>query len=194
MRKVYYICWCFLNFLPLWVVLIVRDAISIQKDTVNLGAEWCGIIGCLCGLVISLLVVWLGLREVVASHGESGELVSATEKKTLTADVLLSYVLPLLAFDFGRWIELLEFLVFFMLIVFLSMRHNVLGGNIFLELLGYRFYSCRIKIKRIDGSVKPEDYHLLARRSLAGEIGKAIYVVNLDTDLMIEKKGNENGK
>ena len=194
MSKVYYACWCYLNFLPLWVVLIVRDAISIRKNVVNLGAEWCGIIGCLCGLGISLLVVWLGLCGESSRNGETGELVSATEKKTLTADVLLSYVLPLLVFDFGNWIELLEFLVFFMLIVFLSMRHNMLGGNIFLELLGYRFYSCRIKIKEIDGSVKPKDCHLLARRSLAGEEEKPISVVLMDTNLMIEKKGNENGK
>ena len=108
-----------------------------------------------------------------------------------SAEVLLSYVLPLLAFDFGQWIGLLEFLLFFILISFLSIRHNILGGNVFLELLGYRFYSCRINIKMIDGGMNPTDCHLITRRSLAGEEGKSISVVLLDTDLMIEKKREE---
>ena len=191
MSKVFYVCWCFLNFLPLWVVVIIRDTISIRTNSVNLGAEWCGMIGSLCGLVISLLVVCLELRKEKSREGDVGNLLSLTEKKTLTAEVLLSYVLPLLAFDFGRWVGLLEFLMFFILISFLSVRHNLLGGNVFLELLGYRFYSCRINIKMIGGSMKPKDYHLLTRRDLAGEEEKPISTVLLDTDLRIDTRGEE---
>lgn len=54
-------------------------------------------------------------------------------------------ILPLFAFDFTVWNEVVLFLVFFLVFAFLSIRHNHFSVNILLELMRYRFYSCELE-------------------------------------------------
>ena len=67
-------------------------------------------------------------------------------KKTITSEFLLSYILPLFAFDFTVWYEVVLFLIFFTVFAFLCIRHNHFSVNVMLELMGCRFYSCVMKI------------------------------------------------
>ena len=48
----------FLNLLPLWVVVVFRDVRSILANSNNLGAEWCGVVGCVLGLVCAMCVLF----------------------------------------------------------------------------------------------------------------------------------------
>lgn len=67
------------------------------------------------------------------------------EEKALSAEYLLSYILPLFAFDFTVWHQVVLFLVFFFVLAFLCIRHNYFSVNILLELFGYRFYRCTLQ-------------------------------------------------
>lgn len=68
----------------------------------------------------------------------------AKESKTITAEFLLSYILPLFAFDFTQWDEVVKFLIFFLIFGYLCIRHNIFSVNIVLELMHYRMYECRL--------------------------------------------------
>ena len=57
---------------------------------------------------------------------------------------LISYILPLFAFDFTLWDEVVEFMIFFIVLGFLCIYHNNFSVNIILELLQYRFYECSL--------------------------------------------------
>ena len=129
-----------MNFLPLWLIVIAKDVRSIWFENVtNVGAEWCGIIGIVTGILVSVGVVIVGFREKQPLVDIM--IKSVVEQKSLSSDVLLCYVLPLLAFKFTLWMELAEFLIFFLLLVALAWRHKYMSGNAFLELCGFRFYS-----------------------------------------------------
>ena len=70
---------------------------------------------------------------------------SMEEEKAITAEYLLSYILPLFAFDFTVWHQVVLFSVFFFVLAFLCIRHNYFSVNILLELFGYRFYRCCLR-------------------------------------------------
>lgn len=183
MKKIFYLSLCFMNFLPLWIVVVWRDIRSIYTQNINLGAEWCGVIGCACGTLIALSVVILGLLGKKKQSYKKVVLKTALEEKSLTLEVLLTYMFPLLTFDFRMWTSLVEFLIFFALVSFLTIRHNLITGNVFLELLGYRIYSCKF-------SNRTDECYLLARRYLGGEEGSELMVATLndEVEVMFEQK------
>ena len=94
--------------------------------------------------------------------------------------MLLSYVLPLLAFDFGTWVGLVQFLVFFCVIAVLNLRPNAIVGNVALVLIGYRFYECEYA----NGS---NSVLVMTRRYLSAEAGMGIEVGFLNDEVAIEK-------
>ena len=72
-------------------------------------------------------------------------LKEAKEEKIISTEFLLSYVLPLFAFDFTKWDQVVLFLIFYITMNFLCIRHNYFSVNIVLEFLNYRFYNCVIE-------------------------------------------------
>ena len=85
------------------------------------------------------------LNPLNTKNQQEYRIIVAKEEKTITAEYLLSYILPLFAFDFTVWDEVILFLVFFSVFAFLSIRHNHFSVNILLELMHYRFYSCKLE-------------------------------------------------
>ena len=84
----------------------------------------------------------------------------AKESKTITAEFLLSYILPLFAFDFTQWDEVVKFLFFFLIFGYLCIRHNNFSVNIVLELMHYRMYECRLvnaDVKEVERTVVGKD-------------------------------------
>lgn len=59
------------------------------------------------------------------------------ERKMITAEFLFSYILPLFAFDFTKWDEVIKILIF-LYIRILCIRHNNFSVNIMLEILEYK--------------------------------------------------------
>lgn len=135
----------FLSFCPLWISVIFVDGISLWRGTEFPYTELISIALIAIFGVLSLLVL-LRIFDVKNSNGaQSYTVSSAAEEKTITSEFLLSYILPLFAFDFTLWYEVMLFLVFFAVFAFLCIRHNHFSVNIVLELMGYRFYRCELK-------------------------------------------------
>lgn len=176
----------FLNFLPLWVAVLFIDVRSIKKGGC-VGTEYLSVGAIILGIVLSLIVVVVGLRRKKDLATDEYQLEEFEESRTISAEMLLTYVLPLFAFDFTLWEETLQFLVFISVVFWLSCRHRAAFEGVFLELINYRCYRCKLKKMKngevIGGSI---DKYVLVKDSLNGcNITKLKQTNELNRDVMI---------
>lgn len=138
-------CMFFISFCPLWISVLFIDAKNIYERNPNLWTEIISISLLLITTIISFVVLMRELNPRNSNDQQEYRIVFAKEEKTITAEYLLSYILPLFAFDFTVWHEVILFLIFFAVFAFLSIRHNHFSVNVLLELMGYRFYYCELE-------------------------------------------------
>lgn len=133
----------FLSFVPLWISVLFIDIKSLLEGGGDKWTEIISILGILLGVLISLVILFV---KFFSADDEKYVLTiqKAKESKTITAEFLLSYILPLFAFDFTQWDEVVKFLIFFLIFGYLCIRHNIFSVNIVLELMHYRMYECRL--------------------------------------------------
>ena len=110
------------------------------------------------------------------------EIQEATERKTITAEFLLSYILPLFAFDFTQWDEVVKFFIFFLIFGYLCIRHNNFSVNIILELMHYRMYDCCLM--NADG--KRVERTVISKKTLSINKGKDIQVKILNNEYYLD--------
>ena len=100
MSKLFTSALFFISFAPLWLSVIFVDTVSLLEDTQSSGIEKIGISTILVVFSISLVFVLKKLRVEANSEAERYTILTVTEEKTVTSEFLLSYILPLFAFDF----------------------------------------------------------------------------------------------
>ena len=135
----------FLSFLPLWMSIVLIDLVNMIRDDNNLWTERLSIVSIVAGIIICSIATWKWLHESGSQNREKYEIISASEERFITAEFLMSYVLPLFAFDFTKWDGALLFLLFFGVFYFLVHRHRYFCTNLALEICGYRIYECKLK-------------------------------------------------
>ena len=70
------------------------------------------------------------------------EIENPNKNRTLTAEYLFTYVLPLFAFDINKMSNLLCLIIYLLTIMFLVYKNSNLIGNIYLDLRKYYYYTC----------------------------------------------------
>lgn len=139
------LCLFYLSFTPLWISILFIDIKSIVDGAPAIKTEQYSILAILAFFIIALFVVMLCFNKKRTDGVQAFFIESATEEKAITAEFLLSYVLPLFAFDFTVWHQVVLFLFFYAVLTFLCVRHSYFSVNVFLEIIGYRFYRCELK-------------------------------------------------
>ena len=114
MSKLFTSALFFISFAPLWLSVIFVDTMSLLEGTPSPGIEKIGISTILVVFSISLVFVLKNLRVEATSEAERYTILTVTEEKTVTSEFLLSYILPLFAFDFTQWKSVVLFFVFFL--------------------------------------------------------------------------------
>lgn len=175
-------CMFFLSFCPLWISVLFIDIKSICERNSNLWTEIISISLILIATVISLVVLMCELNPRNTGNKQEYGLISAKEEKTITAEYLLSYILPLFAFDFTVWHEVILFLIFFAVFAFLSIRHNHFSVNILLELMGYRFYSCELENEDNISISKI----VVCKETLSAQIGEDILARAINNEYVVK--------
>jgi fatty-acid desaturase len=121
------------------------DIKSIVDGNLLIATEKCSIIAILTLTIISILIV----RKFFNSRSSDGvqeyTIETVLEEKAITSEFLLSYVLPLFAFDFTVWHKVVLFLLFYSVLAFLCVRHSYFSVNVVLEMMKYRFYKCDLQ-------------------------------------------------
>ena len=175
------------SFLPLWISIIIYDLISIYNhyDTNNFIeiAVICTII-VLNALSMIALNNWLKIAQETAS--KELILVQSKENKTISAEFLLSYILPLFAFNFAKWDSIILFAVFFIIFAYLCLRHNHISLNLLLEIMGYSQYDCVLKKENSDIEIERKVISKVDLNSRLGEIVK-VNDLNNEISLIVER-------
>ena len=141
------------SFTPLWVSILIKDCFSLQNNSKDKNVILINMAIIFILFIVSFIVICISLSTNDKKRFTEYTIISAKEEKNLTVEFLLSYILPLFAFDFGTKEGLILFTVFFLTIGFLCFRHDNFITSIILELLGYRFYSCEIEQELAGGKV-----------------------------------------
>lgn len=177
------------SFLPLWISVLFIDVKNIITCDTNIMTEIISLICILVMLGISLVVLWLSFSNSKGNKEGVSEytLISAKEEKTISIEYLLSYILPLVAFDFGKWDEVILFLIFFIILGYLCIKHNYLTLNIVLDLAHYNMYNCTLKN---EDNIEIE-LSVLSRRKLNGQLGGKINLKPLNNEIRLDMEQNK---
>lgn len=135
----------YLSFAPLWLSILFIDIKNIVMGTPNRFTELISIIGIILFSITSCIIVYRKLYTNKKEGTSEYTLIRLKEKKSITAEFLLSYILPLFAFDFTQWDGVILFLIFFCILALLSIKHNYFSVNVILEFAGFYFYECELE-------------------------------------------------
>lgn len=174
----------FISFAPLWISVIFLDYMSIYQGNDNIFTEIISISLILLVFLLSLLILIPVFNPHNAKDAHQYQIKTAREEKSVTAEFLLSYILPLFAFDFALWYETVLFLIFFGTFSFLSIRHNHFSVNVVLELMRYRFYVCDLENE--DG--KNITKTVISQKILSAHIGSTIDLRPINNDFAVMVK------
>lgn len=178
MSKLFVFCLYYTSLIPLWISILIVDFRALYENgeniyTVGISAACIMLLG-----VISAIVLFRSLRYRGMEGTTVYYLVDLQEEKSLTAEYLLTYILPLSAFDFTKWEQVVLFLIFFATVAFLYIRHDYFSVNIILEIVGYRFYSCKLETEdKVEVSRK-----VISRRRLNNCVGDTLRLKALNND------------
>lgn len=174
----------YISFLPLWLSILFVDVKNCVENRNNLWTEKIGIICVIVFLCLCLGNVFVELHITTKKYTVPVTLKQAKEEKSLTTEYLLSYILPLFAFDFTVWSGIILFLIFFSTLGILCIKHNYVSVNIVVELLDFRFYNCILENE--DGV--EFDQMIISHRKLTGCIGDKIYLKSLNNEYKMDIK------
>ena len=76
------------------------------------------------------------------------------------------------------------FLIFYLTLGFLCVRHNYFSVNIILEITNFRFFIC--KSKNEDGQVLEQ--RIISHRQLNGCIGETLYLKSINNEYKLDIK------
>ena len=173
----------FLSFMPLWISVLFIEYMSLLTETDNLWTEWIAIIVISVAFIGSMIVLVVALKNKNRDSNKEYTLLSAKEQKAISVEYLLSYILPLFAFDFTKWQEVVLFLIFFLTLGWLTIRHHHFSVNIVLEILGYRVYECIIE----NGDLRKIETKIISKNLLIAQVGSEIAIDSINNEFKLER-------
>ncbi len=172
----------FLSFAPLWISITFVDVKSILAGSNSLCTEYISIACIIIASFISAIVLFSQLKSQGREGSQEHTLIGVREEKAITAEYLLSYILPLFVFNFTLWEQVVLFLIFFVTLAFLCIRHNYFSINIVLEIVGYRFFQCEIEN---EDKIKTERI-IISKQKLNGCKGSEIWIKSLNNEYSLD--------
>lgn len=173
----------FLSFTPLWISIIFIDVVNILTNEHNLWTEIISIFCIILSLIFSGIQLYLYVKKNTPQGMKRYTMLEAKEEKTISVEFLLSYVMPLFAFDFTQWQQTILFLHIFLVLCWLCVKHKHFSNNVVLEALEYRVYSCVLESE--DG--KKLSAKVIAKNHLSLSIQDDIEVEFINNDFLIER-------
>lgn len=202
----------FTSFLPLWISIIISNigtivckGISFAAKTELLPLSPRQILdACIQFLYIvkieAILVIILAIytcisihhingvirREQHSNNKSKGTIQRARRANKLTAEFLLAYILPMLAFDFSSLKSIVLFLIYFAVLSFLCVRNSNVYTNVFLELKGYRMYDCDIECIVMNNPHLYTDCLIISTKNLTQTLPLEIEYFDFENYIYIE--------
>ena len=175
MGKYFKIAMFFTSFLPLWITIIFIDGLSISRGNADLCTEKIGLILIIVAFIFSCFIIYGSMKKVKVTDYKPFLIESAIQEKGITSEFLLSYILPLFAFDFTSWESVVQFLIYFCVLAFLCIRNNNVYANLMFECRGYKFYTCEL-VWSPEPNSHPIQTIVISRSNLCANKGNTIQV------------------
>lgn len=202
----------FTSFLPLWVSIIICDIWNLVEDSYmtlislnknptvfqntselikNFLLEHIIEVGSVMILVAYSIICMCHINKVIRNQESTtnkpvGKITKARRANKLTAEFLLAYVLPMIAFDYSTWKGIVLFLVYFYVLSFLCIRNNNVYTNIFFELKDYKMYECDIECRILDKTSKHINCLVISKHNLTQALPRKIQYFDFDNYIYIE--------
>ena len=199
----------FTSFLPLWCSIILSDLWVIVNDAVIYftsqelaGMHWQRVIGrflwqikieaittvlLIIFIFISIYQINKTIREQEKNKNkEHGTVKKAKRANKLTAEFLLAYILPMIAFDYSDLKSVVLFLIYFSVLSFLCVRNSNVYTNILLEFKGYRMYECDIECGVMNGKHLYTDSLIISKNNLTQTVPHEISYFDFENYIYIE--------
>lgn len=194
------------SFLPLWLSIIIMDIwdlicfglkssnVDSEVDAVMIAVfseKWINIV-LVCGLIILCAVAILWINNFINNKqkrrdsSEKIRIVTAKKERLVSSEYLLAYVLPLIAFDFSALLDVVIFMIFFIVLAFVCVRNDNFYANIFLELKGYRIYLCDIERVIVENKKAVNGVLVLSKNDLRQRIEGNIPGVEFSSDIFMD--------
>lgn len=186
MNKLFKSAMFFTSFLPLWVTILFINIKSIVECNTPLWTEYISVACVLLGLLASAIIFLgakRGLKKVVY---KKYRILEATQEKGITSEFLLSYILPLFAFDFTKWDDVIQFLIYFSILAFLCIRNNNVYANLFFEIMHYKFYTCEL-IWTSEPTTAPIQIIAISNKNLCANKGNTVDISPLNKPFYLVK-------
>ena len=205
----------FTSFLPLWASIIVSDIWTVISEgykfvkglnTVPVSIngfvhEVFRFLGNVPIQLVSILILLLHIsvsthyitKEIKlqesSSNREEGCILRAKRANKLTAEFLLAYILPMIAFDFGSLDSIALFLIYFVVLSFLCVRNSNVYTNIFLEFKGYKMYECDIECGVMNKKYIYTDCVVISKNNLTQPLPRKIQYFDFENYIYIDIGG-----
>lgn len=207
----------FTSFLPLWCSIVVSDLWSVGNSALSYFSSQQRIIKGqtlsvifkfllevkIEAITITLLVVYsfISIQQInnvirtqnSANNPNRGTVKKAKRANKLTAEFLLAYILPMIAFDYGDLKSIVLFVIYFSVLSFLCVRNSNVYTNIFLEFKGYRMYECDIECSVMNSTHLYTDSLIISKNNLVQTLPHEISYFDFENYIYIEigENGNE---
>lgn len=186
MNKLFKCAMFFTSFLPLWITIVFVDIKSILINNEYLYTEYIGITCILVGLIFSIIIIVYFMNSVSSNRCKVYTIIEATQEKGITSEFLLSYILPLFAFDFTKWDSVVQFTIYFGILAFLCVRNNNVYANLLFEFRNYKFYACKLKWSP-EPATQPIEAIVISKKNLCANKGNTVYIAPLNKPFYLLK-------
>lgn len=193
------------SFTPLWVSIIVSDIWSIVQSSIN---NWqydynllqnimnickanrvCIFVILVIGmlLLISITAINIFLKDKCNnSQPPKLKIKKVSRANKLSSEFLLAYILPMIAFDFTEIKSVVLFIIYFGMLAFLCIRNSNVYTNIWLEIKGYRMYSCDLELYKMGKAHVYKDCLVISKNNLTVQIENEIKYWDFDNYIYID--------
>lgn len=139
------------SFFPLWLSILILDLFEFNITNIKTFKDsplkiQLTIIAMAIFIFISFVLI-IFVKANSKNENTSYILKNVNKEKSITTEYLLSYILPLVSFDFAKISNLILFGIYMLLLAFLCIKNDNVYINVILEFIGYSMYSCEVSYK-----------------------------------------------
>lgn len=189
------------SFLPLWISigitllweLIPQAKILFFVNYDEAIAIWEKMLLPYFGIIIISMMYFLSIIGISNFLNEErqdtrAKISNVRRANHLSSEFLLSYVLPLVAFDFTELKDLLIFTLYFVTLAFICIRNGNFYVNIFLELKGYQLFYCDIQRKKAGRLLTFTDCLFISKLNLMEKADSSIKYYEINNHIYLVKE------
>lgn len=192
MDKKFKVCMFITSMLPLWLTIFLTEiwtiGLSLKENKFNamlsISSNKLEFFVCISVFIV-FLVATIQIESFISDKKNSENLPTYTIKhvvraNSLTSEYLLSYILPLMAFDFSSLKDIIIFFIYIIVLGWLCISNNNIYINFYLELRKFHIYDCILEKSLVGQTMVYENCKVLSNDNLTGKTGHLINSYSFD--------------